>query len=255
MFRGKLNAPRVEWLNKGFMAVWSPIIVGRRKKRRVSQHTRCNGRRTLATCQRIYLRATSSVHQVGRVPIAEGEREYTRSGHQSQKGRENIPVAGTNHRRGERTYPYRGGVWLPPASPSQWPGSGAGQCRRAPPRRSPACPPPSGTSLPTHARASRGGRMRTRVPARPTPRPEQPPRLRPNPIQHKQLLISWPAKCLRTSKNGQGCASSVQPLRRPLPTGERDWLPDCFESYTPVSSPTMWRIWTATREATAAFRM
>eukprot|EP00959_Pyramimonas_sp_CCMP1952_P044756 934867-Pyramimonas_sp.AAC.2 len=51
MFRGKLNAPRVEWLNKGFMAVWSPIIVGRRKKRRVSQHTRCNGRRTLATCR------------------------------------------------------------------------------------------------------------------------------------------------------------------------------------------------------------
>eukprot|EP00976_Prorocentrum_cordatum_P107380 1194632-Prorocentrum_minimum.AAC.3 len=32
---------------------------------------------------------------------------YTRSGHRSQKGRENIPVAGTNRRRGERIYPYR----------------------------------------------------------------------------------------------------------------------------------------------------
>ena len=30
-------------------------------------------------------------------PIAEGEREYSRSGHLSQKGREHIPVAGTNH--------------------------------------------------------------------------------------------------------------------------------------------------------------
>eukprot|EP00959_Pyramimonas_sp_CCMP1952_P088005 1841383-Pyramimonas_sp.AAC.1 len=28
-------------------------------------------------------------------------REYTRNGHQSQKGRENIPIAGTNHRRHE----------------------------------------------------------------------------------------------------------------------------------------------------------
>eukprot|EP00976_Prorocentrum_cordatum_P073707 1181222-Prorocentrum_minimum.AAC.1 len=33
-------------------------------------------------------------------PITEGDREYTRSGHQSQKGSENIPVVGTNHRRG-----------------------------------------------------------------------------------------------------------------------------------------------------------
>ena len=40
-----------------------------------------------------------------RAPITEGKREYDRSGHQSQKGRENIPVAGTNHRRGERIYP------------------------------------------------------------------------------------------------------------------------------------------------------
>eukprot|EP00959_Pyramimonas_sp_CCMP1952_P420771 8814079-Pyramimonas_sp.AAC.1 len=31
-----------------------------------------------------------------------GKREYTRSGHQSQKGRENILEAGTNRRRGER---------------------------------------------------------------------------------------------------------------------------------------------------------
>eukprot|EP00959_Pyramimonas_sp_CCMP1952_P315384 6600955-Pyramimonas_sp.AAC.1 len=38
-------------------------------------------------------------------PIAEGGREYTRSRHQSRKGRENIPAAGTNRRRGERTYP------------------------------------------------------------------------------------------------------------------------------------------------------
>eukprot|EP00976_Prorocentrum_cordatum_P067233 1178650-Prorocentrum_minimum.AAC.1 len=29
-------------------------------------------------------------------PIAQGEREYTRSGHQSRKGRENIPAVGTN---------------------------------------------------------------------------------------------------------------------------------------------------------------
>ena len=38
-------------------------------------------------------------------PIAEGEREYTRSRHQSQKGRGNIPVAGTNREREERIYP------------------------------------------------------------------------------------------------------------------------------------------------------
>eukprot|EP00959_Pyramimonas_sp_CCMP1952_P426204 8926919-Pyramimonas_sp.AAC.1 len=31
----------------------------------------------------------------------------TRSGHQSRKGRGNIPVAGTNHGRGERIYPKR----------------------------------------------------------------------------------------------------------------------------------------------------
>eukprot|EP00959_Pyramimonas_sp_CCMP1952_P284204 5940650-Pyramimonas_sp.AAC.1 len=40
-----------------------------------------------------------------RVPAASWEREYTHSGHQSQKRRENIPIAGTNHRRGERIYP------------------------------------------------------------------------------------------------------------------------------------------------------
>eukprot|EP00959_Pyramimonas_sp_CCMP1952_P294976 6169686-Pyramimonas_sp.AAC.1 len=33
------------------------------------------------------------------------EREYTLSGHQSRKGRENIPLAGTNRGRGERIYP------------------------------------------------------------------------------------------------------------------------------------------------------
>eukprot|EP00959_Pyramimonas_sp_CCMP1952_P094018 1966716-Pyramimonas_sp.AAC.1 len=33
--------------------------------------------------------------------------EYTHRGHQSQKGRENISVAGTNRRRGERTHPSR----------------------------------------------------------------------------------------------------------------------------------------------------
>eukprot|EP00959_Pyramimonas_sp_CCMP1952_P080187 1676131-Pyramimonas_sp.AAC.1 len=37
-------------------------------------------------------------------PIAEGEREYTRGRHQLRKGRENIPVAGTNRRRGGRIY-------------------------------------------------------------------------------------------------------------------------------------------------------
>eukprot|EP00976_Prorocentrum_cordatum_P075104 1181783-Prorocentrum_minimum.AAC.3 len=42
--------------------------------------------------------APRSTHM--RAPITEGEREYTRSGHQSQKGRANIPVAGTNRRRG-----------------------------------------------------------------------------------------------------------------------------------------------------------
>eukprot|EP00976_Prorocentrum_cordatum_P067791 1178889-Prorocentrum_minimum.AAC.5 len=36
-----------------------------------------------------------------RAPIAEGEREDTHCGHQSQKGRENIPISGTNRRRGE----------------------------------------------------------------------------------------------------------------------------------------------------------
>eukprot|EP00959_Pyramimonas_sp_CCMP1952_P130032 2719186-Pyramimonas_sp.AAC.1 len=46
----------------------------------------------------------------GAIPSARGpdgrafclkEREYALSGHQSQKGRENIPVAGTHRRRGE----------------------------------------------------------------------------------------------------------------------------------------------------------
>ena len=32
---------------------------------------------------------------------------YTHSGHQSQKGRENIPITGTDHRRGERIYSCR----------------------------------------------------------------------------------------------------------------------------------------------------
>eukprot|EP00959_Pyramimonas_sp_CCMP1952_P335081 7016522-Pyramimonas_sp.AAC.1 len=39
-----------------------------------------------------------------RAPIAKREREYTRSGHQSGKGRENIPVTGTNHGRGVRGF-------------------------------------------------------------------------------------------------------------------------------------------------------
>eukprot|EP00959_Pyramimonas_sp_CCMP1952_P271847 5684045-Pyramimonas_sp.AAC.1 len=34
-------------------------------------------------------------------------REDSRSGHQSHKGRANIPVAGTSRRRGERIYPER----------------------------------------------------------------------------------------------------------------------------------------------------
>eukprot|EP00959_Pyramimonas_sp_CCMP1952_P049927 1043504-Pyramimonas_sp.AAC.1 len=38
-------------------------------------------------------------------PIAEGEREYSRSRRQSQQGRENIPVAGANRSRGERICP------------------------------------------------------------------------------------------------------------------------------------------------------
>eukprot|EP00976_Prorocentrum_cordatum_P004484 88073-Prorocentrum_minimum.AAC.1 len=35
------------------------------------------------------------------------KREYTRIGHQSQKGKENIPVSGTNRRREKRIYLYR----------------------------------------------------------------------------------------------------------------------------------------------------
>eukprot|EP00976_Prorocentrum_cordatum_P056356 1137168-Prorocentrum_minimum.AAC.1 len=40
-----------------------------------------------------------------RAPIAEGKREYARSGHRSQKGKENIPVAGTDRRREKRVFP------------------------------------------------------------------------------------------------------------------------------------------------------
>eukprot|EP00959_Pyramimonas_sp_CCMP1952_P411614 8625671-Pyramimonas_sp.AAC.1 len=43
-----------------------------------------------------------------RAPIAEGEGEYTRSGHHSRKGRENIPVAGTNRRREGEHAPEHG---------------------------------------------------------------------------------------------------------------------------------------------------
>eukprot|EP00959_Pyramimonas_sp_CCMP1952_P393136 8237374-Pyramimonas_sp.AAC.2 len=43
-----------------------------------------------------------------RAPITEVERAYTRSGHQSRKGTEHIPVAGTNRVRGERIYPSTG---------------------------------------------------------------------------------------------------------------------------------------------------
>eukprot|EP00959_Pyramimonas_sp_CCMP1952_P044397 927762-Pyramimonas_sp.AAC.1 len=46
-----------------------------------------------------------------RAPMAEGERDYARSGHQWQKGRENMPVAGTNGRRGERTYTRSAYQW------------------------------------------------------------------------------------------------------------------------------------------------
>eukprot|EP00959_Pyramimonas_sp_CCMP1952_P042899 897751-Pyramimonas_sp.AAC.1 len=42
--------------------------------------------------------------------VHEGEREYTRSGHQLRKGRENIPASGTNHGRGERIYNSGDGV-------------------------------------------------------------------------------------------------------------------------------------------------
>eukprot|EP00976_Prorocentrum_cordatum_P071399 1180309-Prorocentrum_minimum.AAC.1 len=55
---------------------------------------------------------TCTVSQMG---FRTCETEYTRSGHQSRKGRENIPVAGTNHGRGEnkdvRIEPNLG-VWL-----------------------------------------------------------------------------------------------------------------------------------------------
>eukprot|EP00976_Prorocentrum_cordatum_P118098 1196411-Prorocentrum_minimum.AAC.3 len=65
--RRESNSPVVEWLNKGLMAAWSPT------------ERRASGERA--------------------------EREYIRSGYQSQKGRENIPAAGTDRRRGERIYP------------------------------------------------------------------------------------------------------------------------------------------------------
>eukprot|EP00976_Prorocentrum_cordatum_P107657 1194682-Prorocentrum_minimum.AAC.3 len=64
------------------------------------KHTLCTYKRPLTQ------NATNKTKQNKRLPkrspITEGEREYTRSGNQSQKGRENIPVAGTNHKRGER---------------------------------------------------------------------------------------------------------------------------------------------------------
>eukprot|EP00959_Pyramimonas_sp_CCMP1952_P254480 5315334-Pyramimonas_sp.AAC.1 len=47
------------------------------------------------------LRATAS----GGRPRRGGKGVYTRSRHQSQNGRENIPAAGTNRTRGERIYP------------------------------------------------------------------------------------------------------------------------------------------------------
>eukprot|EP00976_Prorocentrum_cordatum_P109871 1195092-Prorocentrum_minimum.AAC.1 len=37
-----------------------------------------------------------------RADKTQGEREYALSGHQSHKGRENMPLAGTNRTRGER---------------------------------------------------------------------------------------------------------------------------------------------------------
>eukprot|EP00976_Prorocentrum_cordatum_P104549 1193942-Prorocentrum_minimum.AAC.1 len=43
------------------------------------------------------------VYTFSEAPITEGEREYTHSRHQSQKGRENIPIAGTK------------GRWRPPS--------------------------------------------------------------------------------------------------------------------------------------------
>eukprot|EP00959_Pyramimonas_sp_CCMP1952_P357245 7480507-Pyramimonas_sp.AAC.1 len=38
-------------------------------------------------------------------PTDIAQREHTHSGHHSQKGRENIPIAGTSRRRGTRIYP------------------------------------------------------------------------------------------------------------------------------------------------------
>eukprot|EP00959_Pyramimonas_sp_CCMP1952_P475493 9504191-Pyramimonas_sp.AAC.1 len=48
-----------------------------------------------------------AIRHAQRAPIAEGEREYTRSGHRLRKGRENIPVAGTN-RGGRENIPVAG---------------------------------------------------------------------------------------------------------------------------------------------------
>eukprot|EP00959_Pyramimonas_sp_CCMP1952_P264913 5539322-Pyramimonas_sp.AAC.1 len=42
---------------------------------------------------------------VERFGVYAASREYTRSGHRSQKGRKNVLVAGTTRRRGERIYP------------------------------------------------------------------------------------------------------------------------------------------------------
>eukprot|EP00959_Pyramimonas_sp_CCMP1952_P467301 9491351-Pyramimonas_sp.AAC.1 len=48
-------------------------------------------------------RTSSKGGTATRTPITKGEREYTRSGHQLRKGRENIPVAGANLQAGRRS--------------------------------------------------------------------------------------------------------------------------------------------------------
>eukprot|EP00959_Pyramimonas_sp_CCMP1952_P102841 2150846-Pyramimonas_sp.AAC.1 len=108
----------------------------------------------------------------GPAPIAEGEREYARSRHQSQKGRENIPVAGANRKRGERIYPDRsfpgdvigracvrlsgwaGGLlrrdWLRLCSAGAGDASGRGEAERDRPRLPcrPGAPPIPSTLMP-----------------------------------------------------------------------------------------------------------
>eukprot|EP00976_Prorocentrum_cordatum_P057820 1165309-Prorocentrum_minimum.AAC.3 len=130
---------------------------------------------------------------VAGAPMAEGETEYTRSGHQWQKGRQNIPVAGTNGTRREHAPPCRarrrasclarmaqeytrsGHQWqkgrqnIPAAGTNGTRGEHAPPCRA---RRRASClartaPPPPPSAPPTSPAAPRPPRGRCRPPPSP----------------------------------------------------------------------------------------